>query len=93
LQPATNRPGYQRAWCFTLNELYGIGGITLVRIYEWWHQLHFPPSLRVYFISLGALFFQFNVLSGVILAGGLLYYSRIAFHPGTAGLLFGFLFL
>ncbi len=84
--------GISQRGVYTLNELYSIGGITLVRLYEWWHQLHFPPSLRVYFISLGALFFQFNVLSGVILAGGLLYYSRIAFTLALLGFYSAFFF-
>jgi urea transporter/murein DD-endopeptidase MepM/ murein hydrolase activator NlpD len=84
--------GISQRGAFTLNELYSMGGITLVRLYEWWQQLSFPSSLRVYFISLGALFFQFNVLSGVILAGGLLYFSRIAFTLTLVGFYSAFYF-
>ncbi len=84
--------GISHRGVFTLNELYQIGGSTLVRIYELWHQVGLPPSLRVYFISLGAIFFQFNVLSGVIIAFGLLYYSRIAFTLSLLGFYSAFLF-
>jgi urea transporter/murein DD-endopeptidase MepM/ murein hydrolase activator NlpD len=84
--------GISQRGVFTLNDLYSTGGHTLVRLYEWWQQLSFPPSLRVYFISLGALFFQFNVLSGVILAGGLLYFSRIAFTLTLVGFYSAFYF-
>ena len=84
--------GVSQRGVYTLNELYGLGGHSLVRIYEWWSQLGFPASLRVYFISLGAVFFQYTVLSGVILAGGLLYYSRIAFILSLLGFYSAFIF-
>ncbi|MBI5217777.1 MAG: urea transporter [Bacteroidia bacterium] len=64
---------------YKLNELYTIGGSSLVDMYVWWTNLEIVESLRVYFISLGAIFFQYNMLAGLLIAIGLLYYSRIAF--------------
>ncbi len=84
--------GISQRGVFTLNEIYQIGGSTLVSIYELWHQVGLPPTLRVFFISLGAIFFQFNVLSGLIIAAGLLYYSRIAFTLSLLGFYSAFVF-
>jgi len=84
--------GISHRGVFTLNELYQIGGITLIQLREIWQQMDMLPTIRVYFISLGAIFFQFNVLSGVIIAAGLLYYSRIAFTLSLLGFYSAFLF-
>ena len=84
--------GISQRGVYTLNELYQIGGSTLVWLYESWRQIGLSPSLRVYFISLGAIFFQYNLLSGIIIAGGLLYYSRIAFTLSLLGFYSAFLF-
>ena len=84
--------GVSQRGVYTLNELYQLGGSTLVWIYESWRQIGLPSSLRVYFISLGAIFFQYNILSGIIIAGGLLFYSRIAFTLSLLGFYSAFLF-
>ena len=84
--------GVSQRGVYTLNELYQLGGSTLISLYEWWHRLPAYTSLHVYFISLGAIFFQFNILSGVIIAAGLLYYSRIAFTLSLLGFYSAFLF-
>ena len=64
---------------YTLNELYAAGSGYLVDVYQFLKQAGVPEIVRVYFDSLGAILFQFNVLSGVLIAIGLLIYSRIAF--------------
>lgn len=84
--------GVSQRGVYTLNELYQLGGNTLVWLYESWRQIGLSPSLRVYFISLGAIFFQYNLLSGIIIAGGLLYYSRIAFTLSLVGFYSAYLF-
>ncbi len=63
---------------FLLNELYRIGGKHMVRLYELSISLPFPVSLKAYFTSLGAIFFQYHILAGVLIAVGLFFYSRIA---------------
>lgn len=84
--------GVSQRGIFTLNELYQIGGGYLVVVYEWFDQLPIVPSFRVYFISLGAIFFQSNVLAGVVIALGLLYYSRIGFTLSLLGFYSAFFF-
>ena len=84
--------GISERGIYSLNDLYILGGNTLVQIYEWWNSIVIPSSLKTYFISLGAIFFQFNVLSGIIIAIGLLYYSRIAFSLSLIGFYSAFYF-
>ncbi len=77
---------------FKLNDLYMLGGNKLVQIYEWWNHLAIPRTLRIYFISLGAIFFQFSVFSGVIISIGILIYSRIAWTLSFLGFFSAYLF-
>ena len=64
---------------FILNELYAKGGSWLVDVYQWINQAGVPEVILIYLKSLGAILFQFNILSGIMMAIGLLFYSRIAF--------------
>ncbi len=64
---------------YTLNELYATGSGFLVGIYQFLKQDSMPEMIRIYFNSLGAILFQYNILSGILVAIGLLIYSRIAF--------------
>ncbi len=84
--------GISERGIYTLNELYIVGGDTLVRIYEWWNDLRVPRSLRIYFISLAAILFQYNLLSGIVLAIGLLLFSRISFVLSLLGFYAAYLF-
>lgn len=77
---------------YKLNELYEIGGSSLVSLYQWWTNLDVAVALKIYLTSLGAIFFQYNILAGVILAIGLLYYSRIAFSLSLIGFYTAFFF-
>lgn len=64
---------------FMLNDMYRLGGLGLVRIYMWFDQVPLHQSILLYFRSLGAIFFQYHLFAGIIIAIGLLIYSRIAF--------------
>lgn len=77
---------------FILNNLYARGGYTLVEWYQWFGNLSWPLVIKVYFRSLGAIFFQYHLLAGVIIAIGLLIYSRIAFLLSIVGFAFTWLF-
>jgi hypothetical protein len=70
---------------FSLNEMFALGGFTLVNIYEWFNNLGLPRPVVVYFRSLGAIFFQYHLVPGLIMAIGLLIYSRIAFSLSVIG--------
>jgi urea transporter len=84
--------GISERGIYTFNDLYTIGGDALVRVYEWWNDLQFSRSLRIYFISLGAILFQYNLLSGIILSLGLFLYSRISFSLSLVGFYTAYLF-
>lgn len=84
--------GISQRGVYSINEIYQLGGDRMVEVYHWWHNIPIWDSLRVYFISLGAIFFQFNVLSGILIAAGLLYYSRIAFTLSVLGFYAAFAF-
>ena len=77
---------------FMLNELYNTGGLTLIEIYKWGYNIELFNSLRIYFSSLGAIFFQYNVLTGILIAIGLIYHSRIAFTLSLIGFYSAYLF-
>ncbi|MDX5479391.1 MAG: urea transporter, partial [Cyclobacteriaceae bacterium] len=84
--------GLSERGIYVLNELYLLGGTKLVQMYEWWNQFPFPSSLKTYFLSLGAIFFQQNVFAGVFAAIGLLIYSRIGFTLSLIGFYIAYLF-
>jgi urea transporter/murein DD-endopeptidase MepM/ murein hydrolase activator NlpD len=84
--------GLNERGIYTLNDLYIIGGGRLVYLYEWWNSIALPSSIRSYFLSLGAILFQYNVLTGIVLALGLLTYSRIGFTLSLIGFYTAYLF-
>ena len=70
---------------YQMNELYAWGGQSLVDVYNWFNSLPLPESLRLYFRSLGAIFFQYHLFGGILVAIGLIIYSRIAFLLSLTG--------
>lgn len=70
---------------YSLNDMYTIGGMKMVVLYQWFNDLNIPESLRIYFKSLSAIFFQYHMFAGILLAVGLVYYSRIAFLMSLIG--------
>lgn len=79
--PAMSMPFNIITW---LVLLASIGFGYLHPSYERWTALNIsltflPYWLNVFFSSLGAVLFQINTLSGLIIAAGILLYSRIAF--------------
>ncbi|HXC07043.1 MAG TPA: urea transporter [Bacteroidia bacterium] len=77
---------------YAINDLFKIGGPTMVSLYEQMHDWEFPSLLRMYLVSLGAIFFQYNIISGLLIAAGLLAFSRIAFSLSFLGFLSGYMF-
>ncbi len=67
------------------NELYALGGKLLVDAVDFFDRFIQPVPVRTYLYSLGAIFFQYNMLSGALIALGLLIYSRIAFSLSVVG--------
>lgn len=77
---------------YTYNELYSIGGQTMVDLYNWLEDFISSSFIRIYFYSLGAIFFQKGLLAGIFIAIGLLIYSRITFVLSILGYAVSFLF-
>jgi urea transporter/murein DD-endopeptidase MepM/ murein hydrolase activator NlpD len=77
---------------FTVNELQQWGGTAVVRLYDWFSALKLPGSLIIFFKSLGAIYFQYSLLGGILIAVGLLIYSRIAFLLSLLGFFSAYLY-
>ncbi|HEY4800634.1 MAG TPA: urea transporter, partial [Bacteroidia bacterium] len=84
--------GLSERGIYTMNELSSIGGTGLVKFYETINSLQIPLFIEVYLKSLGAIFFQYNILAGLIIAAGLIICSRIAFSLSLLGFTTGYLF-
>jgi len=70
---------------YMMNDMYRIGELPMVKAYNWFYTISLPDPLRLYFRSLGAIFFQYYLLPGILVAIGLLIYSRIAFVLSVLG--------
>ncbi len=70
---------------YLTNDLYALGGQPVVTTSEWLEGLKIPDPVRIYFTSLGAIIFQYHLFAGILVAIGLLIYSRIAFVLSLLG--------
>jgi len=77
---------------FIYNELYSVGGKNFVDFYDFLENNINSSFLRIYFHSLGAIFFQTHLLAGIIIAAGLLIYSRISFILSVLGYSVAYIF-
>lgn len=77
---------------FTYNELYSIGGQSFVDFYDFLENNINSSFIKIYFHSLGAIFFQTHLLAGIIITIGLIIYSRITFILSVLGFTVAFLF-
>lgn len=77
---------------YTYNELYSMGGQTMVDLYNSLEDFISSSFIRIYFYSLGAIFFQKGLLAGIFISIGLLIYSRITFVLSILGYSISFLF-
>ncbi len=84
--------GLSERGIYNINELYGIGGQFFVDVYQWFENIEKPLFIKTFFLSLGAIFFQYNILAGILIAAGLLYHSRISFSLALLGFGTAFLF-
>lgn len=84
--------GISERGIYTLNELYQVGGDRLVAVHEFFNSIPFPKVISTYFISLSAILFQYSILTGIVIALGLLLYSRIAFSLSLIGFFVAYLF-
>lgn len=78
---------------YTINELYSYGGPGLVELWQRIEALPIPQLMDVYLRSVGAIFFQYNLFSGILMTLGLLWFSRIAFVLSLVGFFSGYFFV
>lgn len=77
---------------YTINEMYLFGGNFFIYLNDIINGLKIPLFWDVYFKSLGAIIFQYNIIAGIMIAIGLLIFSRISFSLSLLGYTTGFLF-
>jgi urea transporter len=70
---------------YNLNEMYTLGGASMVKVYNWFNLLPWHDAVKLYFKSLGAILFQYHLFPGILVAIGLLIYSRISFILSLLG--------
>lgn len=70
---------------YLLNEMFALGGQPMVDMLNFFNNLSWHDSIKIYFRSLGAIFFQYYLFAGILIAAGLLIYSRIAFILSLLG--------
>jgi urea transporter/murein DD-endopeptidase MepM/ murein hydrolase activator NlpD len=72
---------------YWLNDAYAIGDQKLVRFIMFMEKLDMPPLVATFFRALSSLYFQNNILAGLIIAAGILIHSRIIFSLIIVGFL------
>lgn len=77
---------------YQLNEAYKLGGETWVQYSTYLNSVGLPEQIEIYLKSLSAVFFQYNILSGLIILIGLIIWSRIAFVLSVVGFGIGYFY-
>ena len=72
---------------YWINEMYAIGDTQLVNFVLFMENIDLPPLITAFFRALSSLFFQNNILAGIILSIGILLHSRILFSLLIIGFL------
>jgi urea transporter len=73
-------------------EITHFGSLQIIKLYERLSNIGLNESISIYFKSLGAIFFEYHVIAGILIALGLLIYSRIAFFLSLVGFYSAYLF-
>lgn len=77
---------------FWMNEVYAVGGNSLLKLFQQIESLQPGAIVEIYLRSLSSIFFQDNIIAGIIVAVGLLIASRIFFSLSLIGFLTAYLF-
>ena len=77
---------------YWINDLYAVGSLKLVNFIMFMENLDIPPLLATFFRALSSLYFQNNILAGILIAAGILVHSRIIFSLVIVGFVSAFLF-
>jgi hypothetical protein len=77
---------------YWLNEMYAMGGTSLLNLFQYIDNLPINKLVDIYLRSLSSIFFQSNLLAGLLVAIALLIGSRILFSLSILGFLTAYLF-
>ncbi len=83
--PSFNNIALNMETLYPSNMFFKLGGNTLVTVVDGLHNIFANTGFDTYFLSLGAIFFQFNILAGVLISIGLLIHSRVNFLLSIVG--------
>jgi len=73
------------AGVYLYNDIVLVGGSNVLELHQGVIDSALPDSLRIYFKSLGAIFFQYNIYAGIIISIAILFTSRISFVLSLIG--------
>ena len=77
---------------FVLNHLAKVESSWFYQFVHLFDAISIPKFALIYFKTLAGTFFQTSVLAGILVAGAILYFSRIAFTLSLVGFLTAYLF-
>jgi urea transporter len=77
---------------YWMNEMYAMGGNSLLNFFQTIDSLPIHSMLDIYLRSLSSIFFQDNLITGLLIAIGLLISSRITFTLSIVGFLSAYFF-
>lgn len=77
---------------YWMNEMYSMGGSSLLNFFQSINSLPVHNLIDIYLRSLSSIFFQDNLISGILIAIALLICSRITFSLSIIGFLSAYFF-
>lgn len=77
---------------YWINEMYAVGGNSLLAFFQTIDTLQINQMLDIYLRSMSSIFFQNNLVAGIVLTVVVLLSSRIAFSLSVLGFLSAYLF-
>jgi murein DD-endopeptidase MepM/ murein hydrolase activator NlpD/urea transporter len=77
---------------FWINDAYAVGGNSLVELFQKIDNLPTHNMVNIYLRSISSIFFQDNLIAGILIAIALLISSRIAFTLSIIGFVSAYLF-
>lgn len=77
---------------FWINEMYAVGGNNLLQLFQTIDSFQINKLVDIYLRSISSIFFQNNLISGLLITLALLYSSRIMFSLSIIGFLSAYFF-
>lgn len=77
---------------FWINEMYAVGGNGLLQLFQTIDTLQINKLVDIYLRSISSIFFQNNLIAGLLITMALIYSSRIMFSLSVIGFLSAYVF-